>query len=85
MTPPMLAAVLDGRMVVLDARNAQVMLLDQRSERIWRACVGRSAGEVAAIVREGLPEVSAVLDDLAAAGLLAVTEGRWTQAAVQWV
>ncbi len=82
---PLLAADLDGRIVVLDAARARVILLDARSERIWRACTGRAPDEIAQATGEDLAALSRALDDLAAAGLIAPSAGRWTQAPLRWV
>ena len=43
----LLAAELDGRIVVLDAAHARVIVLDERLQRIWRACDGRTTEEIA--------------------------------------
>lgn len=81
----MLAAVLDDRIVVLDAQNARVILLDPRSERIWRACTGLMGEEVAASVRETSSDVMHTLRELAEAGLVSSVQGRWSQAHVTWI
>lgn len=81
----MLAGMLDGQVVVLDAPNARVVLLDPRSERIWRACTGRSAAEIAARVSEAPSDVMSALRELAEAGLVSSADDRWTQAPLTWI
>jgi len=85
MTEPMLAAVLDGRVVMLDIRQARVLLLDPRTERIWRTCTGLTSEEIAGIVREAPADVTHTLDELAAAGLISLDRDRWNQAHVTWI
>lgn len=85
MTRPLLAAVLDGRVVVLDAQHARVILLDPRTEQIWRACTGLMGEEIAANVREASSEVRHTLRELAEAGLVSSEQDRWRQARVTWI
>jgi AraC-like DNA-binding protein len=84
-SPSFLAAVLDGRVVVLDMHQARVILLDPDTERIWRACTGRPISEIATGVGLSSPEVAGALRDLAAAGLVASDASGWTQVPVTWV
>ena len=81
----MLAALLDGRVVVLDAQNARVILLDPRSERIWRACSGVVGEEIATTVGEASSDVMHALRELAETGLVSSKQGRWSQAHVTWI
>jgi hypothetical protein len=89
----MLAAVLDGRVVVLDSHHARVMLLDPPTERTWRACAGLTVEEIAARVGRTSSEVMRTLQDLNEAGLVsrddagptARKEPRWHQAPVTWI
>jgi DNA-binding transcriptional ArsR family regulator len=81
----LLAADLDGRIVVLDAAHVRLILLDARSQRIWRACSGRTRDEIAAAIGETVPALTPALEELAGAGLISASDGRWTQAPVTWV
>jgi hypothetical protein len=81
----LLAAELDGQIVVLDAAHARIIVLDERSERIWRACSGRTAEEIALQTGEAAPRLIRPLEELAAAGLIVRTAGRWSQVPVTWV
>jgi hypothetical protein len=81
----LLAADLDGRIVVLDSGHARVILLDARSERTWRACAGRTAEEISGLVGETVLAVTHALQDLAGAGLISASAGRWSQVPVTWV
>jgi len=81
----MLAAVLDGSVVVLDTQHARVMLLDPPTERIWRACTGLIAEDIATLVREATSTVLATLRELAEAGLISSENGRWNQAHMTWI
>ena len=85
MTQPLLAAVLDGQIVVLDTHQARVMVLDPRSERIWRACAGVLEDAIATSMGEPAPRVLSTLRDLAEAGLIYLERGRWRQAPVRWI
>lgn len=85
MNEPMLAATLDGRVIVLDTKNARVVLMDARSERVWRSCRGLTEKEIATHLGEAALPVQSVLRDLAAAGLVTREHDRWTQADVAWV
>jgi hypothetical protein len=82
---PLLAADLDGRIVVLDAGHARVILLDTRSERIWRACGGRTGKEISTAVGDTVANVIQTLQDLSGAGLISASGGRWSQVPVTWV
>jgi len=81
----LLATDLDGRIVVLDAAQARVILLDARTERIWRACSGRTPEEIAAATGETAPDLTRALQELAGAALIAPAAGRWKRAAVTWI
>lgn len=81
----LLAAVLDGRVVVLDAHQARVILLDPENERIWRACSGRVTDEIAAGLGRSSTEVAGALRALAEAGLVTSEGSKWTQVPVTWV
>ena len=84
MTPSLLAAVIDGRVVVLDTRQARVILLDPESERVWRACSGRVADAIAAELNRSPAEVAGALQNLADAGLIMSEGSKWTQVPVTW-
>ena len=81
----LLAADLDGRVVVLDAARARVIMLDARLERIWRSCSGRTREELAAATGETVPNLTRALEGLAGAGLISASAGRWNQAVVTWI
>jgi hypothetical protein len=81
----MLAATLDGRVVVLDTRQARVVLFDPRMEGIWRACTGLFAGEIAGFVHEDFSTVDAALRELDEVGLVTSKDGRWSQAPITWI
>jgi predicted transcriptional regulator len=85
MNDTMLAAVLDGRVVVLDTKNAHVMLMDAQTERVWRSCRGLTEKEIAARLEETSPSVLSTLRELAEVGLVRREDDRWTQADVAWV
>ncbi|HEY6103085.1 MAG TPA: hypothetical protein VI007_07660 [bacterium] len=85
MTPSLLAAVLDGRVVVLDTHQARVILLDPENERIWRACSGRVTDEIAAGLGRSSTEIAGALQNLAEAGLVTSEGPKWTQVPVTWV
>jgi hypothetical protein len=85
MNEPMLAATLDGRVIVLDTKNARVVLMDARSERVWRSCRGLTEKEIATHLGEAPLSVQSTLLDLVAAGLVIREHNRWTQADVAWV
>jgi hypothetical protein len=81
----LLAAELDGRIVVLDATHARVILLDERSERIWRACRKRTIQEIALDTGEAASGLIRALEALTAAGLVVASAARWSQVPVTWV
>lgn len=81
----LLAAELDRRIVVLDAAHARVIVLDERSQRIWRACSGRTTQEIARDTGEAVPGLIRPLEELAAAGLIVTSAGRWSQVPMEWV
>jgi predicted transcriptional regulator len=85
MNDTMLAAVLDGRVVVLDTKNAHVMLMDAQTERVWRSCRGLTEKEIAARLEETSPSVLSTLRELTEVGLVRREDDRWTQADVAWV
>ena len=81
----MLAAVLDDRVVVLDSKNARVMLMDARTEQVWRSCRGLTEEEIAARLEETSRSVLSTLRELAEVGLVRREDDRWRQADVAWV
>jgi predicted Rossmann fold nucleotide-binding protein DprA/Smf involved in DNA uptake len=85
MNEPMLAATLDGRVIVLDTKNARVVLMDAQSERVWRSCRGLTEKEIATHLGEAPLSVQSTLLDLVVAGLVIREQDRWTQADVAWV
>jgi CRP-like cAMP-binding protein len=85
MSSSLLAAVLDGRVVVLDAQRARVILLDPGTERIWRACTGSTIDEIASRVGQTSPGVMRALRDLDDVGLVTVDQSRWRQTTVAWI
>jgi len=85
MNEPMLAATLDGRVIVLDTKNARVVLMDALSERVWRSCRGLTEKEIATHLGEAPLSVQSSLQDLVAAGLVTREQDSWTQANVAWV
>jgi len=84
-TPRFLAADLDGRLIVLDLRQARVVLFDGRTGDVWRAAQGLTPAEIAALVRAPTPVVDTTLTELAAADLVTASGGRWHQVPVVWV
>ena len=80
-----LAAMLDGRVVVLDAKNAHVLMMDARTEQVWRACRDLTNEEIAAQLGDSLSSVMSTLRKLAAVGLVACDHERWRQVDVEWV
>lgn len=85
MSPPFLAADLDGEVVVLDVSRALLIQVDAWSRRVWEACAGRTADEVAAALDAPLPRVAGTLEDLAGIGLVSRDRERWQSAALRWV
>jgi len=81
----MLAATLDDRVVVLDSKNARVMLMDARTEQVWRSCRGLTEEEIAVRLEEAPRSVLSTLRQLAEVGLVTRDHDKWTQADVAWV
>lgn len=85
MNHPMLAAMLDGQVVVLDTKRAHVLLMDARTEQVWRSCRGLTGEEIAAQLGHAPSSVKSTLRELVAVGLVTCDHDRWTQEDVEWV
>ena len=85
MNHTMLAAVLDGQVVVLDTKNAHVLLMDARTEQVWRSCRGLTGEEIAAQLGHAPSFVKSTLRGLVAVGLVTCDHNRWTQTDVAWI
>ena len=85
MNQTMMAAVLDDQVVLLDSKNAHVLLMDARTEQVWRACTGLTREEIAAELGYSFTDVASTLQELASAGLATCDCDRWTHVRVAWV
>lgn len=85
MSAPLLAAELDGEVVLLDVAQARLIHLDPEVRRVWEACDGRTTAEVAAALGGPEERLAESLRGLAAAGVVGEEDGRWRRAALRWV
>ncbi len=85
MSAPLLAAELDGEILLLDVEQARLIHLDPEARRVWEACEGRTTAEVTAALDGPEERLAESLRGLAAAGVVREEDGRWRRAALRWV
>lgn len=81
----MLAAALDGWVVVLDPRLGRLLALDERMQRVWRLCQGLTTEEIVSRLGEPPERIAPALRALEEAGLASLHDGTWVTAHLRWV
>lgn len=85
MSPALLGARLDGQVVLLDPASARLFHLDPWTLRVWEACDGRDAEELAEALTAPLERVREALLSLADAGVIHAEGAGWIRPTVDWV